>query len=109
MILVKNLLWKRLTKEEPRKKLVTVTFWGIYLQHLKLISYKMLFLWFLIKNIVIHKIDSIFQLSSSNCFDFSSPLCPFLSTTAECAPKTIKIGFNKKVNPRPRPDFFDGN
>ena len=30
----------KLTKVEPKKKTVTVTFWGIYLQHLKLFSYK---------------------------------------------------------------------
>ena len=29
----------------------------------------------------------------------------FWSKIVECAPKTIKIGLNKKVNPRPRPDF----
>ena len=38
--LSKKISRKRLTKEEQRKKLVAVTFWGIYLQHLKLISYK---------------------------------------------------------------------
>ena len=28
---------------------------------------------------------------------------------AAVAPKTIKVGLNKKVNPKPRPDFFDGD